>query len=127
MAEKRTSRLIVRTTPEELADWEAQAKALSLTLAELVRMRMRRPEANETALPVPPSRGSTKLAAKARQVGKVLRAAAPKASLEAVVSASPLGPVLTGAVEAKPLTDAEREYRRKLLVGAINPGKGKKA
>lgn len=29
------------------------------------------------------------------------------------------------AADAKPLTDAEREYRRKVLTGAINPGRGK--
>jgi hypothetical protein len=43
MVDKRTSRLIVRTSPEELMDWEAQAKTLDVTLADLVRARMARP------------------------------------------------------------------------------------
>jgi hypothetical protein len=42
MVDKRTSRLIVRTTPEELGDWEVQAKAEGVTLADLVRARMSR-------------------------------------------------------------------------------------
>lgn len=40
MVDKRTSRLIVRTTPEELGRWEATAKAEGVTLADLVRSRM---------------------------------------------------------------------------------------
>ena len=39
--EKRSESYWIRLTPEELADWRRRAAALSISVAELVRLKMR--------------------------------------------------------------------------------------
>lgn len=95
----------MRVPKDELADWRRRAAALSISVAELIRLKMRQPDAPAaadpapkpvdldalekewrrkwegerpevvSALPIPPSRGPTKTGAKARRVAKALKSA----------------------------------------------------
>lgn len=140
---KPPTKVFTMQVPEaELSDWRARAKATKLSVAELVRLAMKQPEADLAIkdAEIASLHLALTTAKAARPAKPVDLDALDKLDLAALEKQwrakwEREKPVVVGSVAVdpkpvpapKPLTDADREYRRKLLTGAFNPTKARKA